>query len=619
MSGGNPILYNQDVVNFDPRVTATGGQKGSIIKYAPAVGAPVLLQKTDDGVSTNWSPVSGGGGGSVTGLPNTLAYYDNLGNIASIAGFVVDSAVLATAIYSGANAPILAAGSFVNVYNDGTVQSGQYSHVLGRCEVDSIHRINNAGPDTGIGTILHGVTQDLGVTVAGDRGSRLAVFNTGGTVTQNGDTAEGRALINTGSTLSIGRGSTFWGQVNDGGAVTMGSQFSFGSLSVTDAGSLVDMTGLHNFAKGVIASGGILQMGNNYCSFMGTVESLAALNYDSLVGEFVGLVSGGSTVTLNGVTPKAHGQIADAGNLAMAGNACNFQGFITGGGSIVTIGGNGSAFQGSVSGGSGVLVDDDAARIQGRFDAGSSGVVNSNGSTIVGRFLNAANVQAVGASDGTTITGYFDNSTLIVNGSLGVTFFGAISNSTVTVNPGANGAFIHGPDHEISAENSFTSGIGHTANALAEAVFGQYSEIEAGNPNAFVSTDPAHRVGGGANAGARFTAHRIDKDGRVTTRASHRDRAIRIQSGAGTINGRTDYMVLVDLTVAGASSLELPTPEDGLRFKFGSSGVGATSNYTLDAVTNGGTLDAGVPDVTNLGTINYIEIVALGGVWYRVG
>lgn len=67
MSDKNPILYNDDVIGYDPRIIATGGQKGAIIKFAPLLGSPVFLQKQDHGITTNWAEV-GGGGGAVTSV-----------------------------------------------------------------------------------------------------------------------------------------------------------------------------------------------------------------------------------------------------------------------------------------------------------------------------------------------------------------------------------------------------------------------------------------------------------------------------------------------------------------------------------------------------------------------
>jgi len=64
--GGNKTQRVDIIDSYDPRVTGRAAQKGTFFRYIPGIGSPVLLVKTDDGFSINWSPVGGGGGGAVT-------------------------------------------------------------------------------------------------------------------------------------------------------------------------------------------------------------------------------------------------------------------------------------------------------------------------------------------------------------------------------------------------------------------------------------------------------------------------------------------------------------------------------------------------------------------------
>ena len=83
----NALLYDY-AEPFDPRITGFNAPKGVLWRLVPpsGVGNAIVLQKQDNGFSTNWVPI-GGGGGSVTGLPNTVAFYDNAGNISTDPNF----------------------------------------------------------------------------------------------------------------------------------------------------------------------------------------------------------------------------------------------------------------------------------------------------------------------------------------------------------------------------------------------------------------------------------------------------------------------------------------------------------------------------------------------------
>ncbi len=699
MSNGNPILYNGDVVNYDPRVTATSGQRGSVLKYAPTVGAPVFLQKQDDGETTNWTALGGGGGGSVTGLPNTWAFFNALGGIDSVATFVADAVSPHAGFYSGA-VIAFAPGSFAFVTGDGAKSVGQSSLIFG--DVNATSSLSTSGiaglaharqlggsVDAGEGSHVHGITngnfsslsavehshafgtasgngsisaanQSLAYGAAQDsqilsQSSSLvqaqasnasAVSATGvasrfqgasrdgSTVTIDGEASSGAARVRGGSSLLISaRASSFMGDIDTGGIVNINGSLSAG-IGLVDDGAQLLMSGPYNKFLGILTSGSVLDLSGSASSFQGQLLDGSNLTLSGTSLTFNATISTAATVNLGGIGCSFNGSIDSgtftnigsgsnanfvmigASTLAIQGDACNVSCAIAGG-SSVQIDAQANCVYGVVDGLSNLNIQAAAGKFRGSI-AGGSTVLVQDIASINGSILNAAVVRILAGASGSSINGYFDGGAVDIDQALGAHVFGAMAGGLITVNASATGAFVIGANHVANAAYSFISGQGHQSDSFSETVVGQFSEVEAGNPSAYVSTDAAHRVGGGANSGSLFTAHRIDKDGRVTTRASHRDRAVRIQSGAGAISGRTDYMILVNLATAGASSLELPAPEDGLRFKFGSSGAGATSNYTLDAVTNGGTLDAGVPDVTNLTVVNYIEIVALGGVWYRV-
>lgn len=73
--GGNKTQRIDITDKIDPRTTARAAQKGTLYRYIPESGDPELLIKLDDGYTTNWSSV-GGGGGSETTLVDAVSTTD---------------------------------------------------------------------------------------------------------------------------------------------------------------------------------------------------------------------------------------------------------------------------------------------------------------------------------------------------------------------------------------------------------------------------------------------------------------------------------------------------------------------------------------------------------------
>lgn len=61
MSNGKSKGVRFDLIDtFDPRIQGQPAQKGTLFRYVPAVGTPVLLIKTDDDTATAWAEVGSG-------------------------------------------------------------------------------------------------------------------------------------------------------------------------------------------------------------------------------------------------------------------------------------------------------------------------------------------------------------------------------------------------------------------------------------------------------------------------------------------------------------------------------------------------------------------------------
>lgn len=56
--GGNYTQRIDIIDSIDPRIVMRGAQKGTLYRYIPAVGDPILLIKLDDGCTLNWGCVS---------------------------------------------------------------------------------------------------------------------------------------------------------------------------------------------------------------------------------------------------------------------------------------------------------------------------------------------------------------------------------------------------------------------------------------------------------------------------------------------------------------------------------------------------------------------------------
>lgn len=86
---------------------------------------------------------------------------------------------------------------------------------------------------------------------------------------------------------------------------------------------------------------------------------------------------------------------------------------------------------------------------------------------------------------------------------------------TENVASGSGSATLGGSSNEAVGNYSATTGIGNTSNSYCELIIGSFSETVSGTAGSVVSTDPAFRIGAGANSGSRFDAFRVDKDGTI--------------------------------------------------------------------------------------------------------
>lgn len=165
----------------DPSVTATFGSQGTVYIRAGFGITPELWQKQDEGTSTNWLKFVTSASPVVTGDPNTVAFFDNLGNLSDVTSFTY----FASTQRFGLKNTAPQAGIHYGTGTSGTVSSDAI--VLGR-----MHPSNNMG----IGAfIANGYILGTGNTASGNN---AAAFGANTQATGNRSFAKGENTVASG-------------------------------------------------------------------------------------------------------------------------------------------------------------------------------------------------------------------------------------------------------------------------------------------------------------------------------------------------------------------------------------------------------------------------------------
>ena len=286
MGKGGTITKRVDIIDiYDPRLTGRAAEKGTLFRFIPSAGNPILLIKADDGFTTNWISVGGGGGGSVTGDPETLAYYN------SVTGDLTDNT-------NARFKPIL--NSMALLATPGTInQGGESSLVLEKG--DGTETVNL----TGMASLIRGRFIVNSVVSAISFASSAIGYANNGTITANtgaGAEARGEAL-DSGTLLSSGAGASALGSANQSGQI---SALSSGSI-----------------AAGATNAGGQINAGSP-----GTFGSFA-----------FGGTNAGATLNSIETGTLAHGACTDAGSVISASNGGAHAHGVAGGGGRIDAGG----------------------------------------------------------------------------------------------------------------------------------------------------------------------------------------------------------------------------------------------------------------------------------------
>jgi hypothetical protein len=377
--GGSQTERIDIIDSYDPRVTGRAASKGTLFRYVSSAGVPILLIKTDDGFSTNWISAGGGGGGvytasnvgvgtgvykttvandfqfktlvagpniiistptadeilisasgggSVSGLPNTVAYFDLLGNLQSNVnarfnnannsmalldqpGVVAPLGSTSTIMASGDGTSTISvptAGSFVHGFFQGSSiinATGNGVSVFGR-------GINSATLQAvSDGSSAFGYVSDLGSTIQAQGNGTLAFgrAETAGVITtvSSGALAFGNSL-NNGLISAQGLSSLAFGSSNGSGIIRSSGSSSIAHGTV-NLNSLIDSQGNGSLAQGEANSASQIIAGGSGCISSGAAFGGTTVTATGFATIAVASTNYGSTTISN------NGAIAVGDNL----------------------------------------------------------------------------------------------------------------------------------------------------------------------------------------------------------------------------------------------------------------------------------------------------------------
>lgn len=661
------------VGTFDPRVTATAAKKGTIFRYVPSVGSPEILVKADSGLTTNWVS-AGGGGGAPTGDPNTLAYFDALGNLQSNLQAQFDELKNSVAVGAAAQTGSTSAtGDASEARGEATgigssiVASGDGSSAYGYTSADG----DIASP--GVGSEAGGFADGAGsvISSAGIGSNARGHATSAGQISTSGlgSTAIGQ-VATSGSISASDSGAWASGQAGDSGTVVASNSAAFAHGRSVGAGSQIVASGAGAIALGQATDGGdLLSSSVGSCAIggvdgaNGSIQSLgvgsiafgrvlgapgltdiiAAVDGTFAGGYAAGNVFGPVSIQAQQLGDFAFGVVTVTGNIIASGGGSHASGntdsgqisassvgsFAHGGisssGSI-TASGFGSFANGFVSNGGQII-----ASGVGSHASGSGEIIQASALGSFAHGTTAGNRSLTATAIGSVAFGYAQQGFITASG-VGA-FSGGHSGYAVDIIASSNGAFAWGRAEDQShlasgnASASFNSsnntsgdygssfGLGHTNSSYGCMLLGRYGITTGATPGAWTATDPVFLVGNGTAIGAEATAYQIDKDGRILETAAKRVSAIRSVAASDNVSARTDRKLLLNDNAAGVNTLTLPAGEEGLEFTFAPTAAN-TGTWAL-APSGLDTLDGNVPaDVANAGTP--VSVTFTGGVWYWI-
>ncbi len=612
------------------------------------------------------------GGSAVVGDPNTLAYFDNAGNIAdnltatfdgsinamtlgiTSGGAVVQATGVGSRAFgrSSTSGSIVASGrgaiaqgnvvtGTINAGATGAIASGNVAGGAGAITANSLGAI--AVGEVNDGTILSGGVGSIANGQADGAASQIAAQSIAAK-------AFGHATAGGTITASGGEASMAFGSATITAAIVSDHVGSIARGSATDAGSSISAQGDASEAAGDVDSAGVILADDIGAKALGYSSGAGStISADNRGAIAQGSATGGGKIQATAIGAKASGNSSSTSN----GNVASGIGSLAQGNSVGTsdiiASGTGSIASGNATSNGGQIVatsngsvatgaiNNDQSNIfsnsVGSYASGfcsQSGTIASQGlGSIAFGQANGPGSQVLADNSGSIAVGFADAGAVLHSGGIGSfaqgnavaanitasgdgSFAGGSSVTVGAIIASGIASMARGSKVTVSGDYASALGVGHNNSSYASLNIGRYSLPTAFTPGAWVATEPVLVVGNGTGVGTEADAYRLDKDGRQTTTAAHIDK-IRVIVGTDTLSARTDFKAICNAG-AGAFNLNLPAGVEGLNFVIGAA---AANVGVFTIVANGGdVLDTNIQTIFNAS--EPVPITFTGGTWYAI-
>ena len=567
-------------------VTSINGESGDVTLVA---GPNITITPAGQTIL-----ISAAGGGAPTGDHNTLAYFNNLGNLTDNITATFNDATnsMSFGVTSGGTFTSSGAGSLATGHSTGA----------GSTIVSS-----------GVGSIATGLTTTSGEILSNGNGTFAHgnVDGAGSIIQATADGAEGAGSVAGAATISVGgAGAKAFGSASNNALIRANGDGGIAHGDADAAGSTLAADGTGSDASGNVLAGGNIIAGSDSSKAFGTANGAGSSISTSGIGSVAyGQALTDGTITASGIGSGASGNVSGAAAILASGNGSLAHGTAGGAAATITASGPGSTASG--------LTESPTDQI----------LASGAGSTAFGHTVFSGSVNAT--NDGTLAFGKATNASQITAAGIGSLAFGqAVGNNiiatgigsiaggnaaTATVETVGDGSIAFGDGNTSIGVLSQSFGLGNNNGSYGSMMIGRYG-VPGGTAGAWVPTELAFVVGNGTGVGTEANAYSIAKDGRQTTTAAHVDK-LRVITGTDTLSARTDFKAICNAG-AGAFVLNLPAGEQGLNFIIGQS---FTNTGTFTIMPNGGNLlDGNVQAIFNTNQPVPITFDVATNTWYAI-
>lgn len=621
MGLGGSVTQRIDIIDsYDPRVTGRAAAKGTIFRYIPSVGDAAILMKQDNGFSTNWVDV-GISGGSDTA--------SNLGAGQGVFAAKVVNDFQFKSLVAGTNITITATGTEITITNTGGgVPTGDPNTIAYFNAGGNLASNISAKFDGVLNSMAYGIELAGGTINAGVQGGLARGYADNAIIesTASGASASGH-VESSGLIRSSGQGSEAHGSATTSGQIVSSGVGAFAFGYALDNGLIT--------AIGSGFSGGICQLNGSITADNAAIANGYCENSSQIQATGLGSFAQGLSRAVSNIEASEWGAhasgCADPGNIRALERGAFARGFVSGGNILATQ--RGSTAFGCATINSNISASQQGSTASGFVEDSAQINATANGAMAVGYCSNPAS-QIYAQGSGSRSYGYAQNGSAIGsqgNGSLAsgwANFAGSIlasGNASTAfgyavngiLDAGQLGSFVVGGadngNHNANGQFAVTFGLNNENETYACLMIGRFAENPIATPNAWVSTEEVFVIGNGTGTGSRANAFQIAKDGRMVTTGAQKHK-VRGVSADTTLSARTDRSLFVDTAAAaGNVNVTFPPGEQGLEFFVKDSGNNASVNNVIFVPDGADTVEASA-NITNSRGTRHFQF--FGNTWY---